>query len=134
MTCSARSRASRREQLQDDEADRRADPVERGEAGDDAGDEEGAGHDVAVVVVEQVGRREDVLGAGAAGEDEVVPVEVAAEGKDSAHDQLERDQEPGDDGNPGDAGRADCHVSFHRVGRVSSTVRGEWDAASLGDV
>ena len=43
------------EQLQNDEADGGDDPVERSEVGDDAGDEECGGHDVTVVVVEEVG-------------------------------------------------------------------------------
>ena len=43
------------------------------------GDQERARHDVAVVVVEQVRRRQQALRAGPAGQDQVVPVEVAAE-------------------------------------------------------
>ena len=42
-------------------------------------DQERAGHDVAVVVVEQIRRRQQALGAGPADQDQVVPVEVAAE-------------------------------------------------------
>ena len=44
----------RGDKLADDEADRRADPVQRGEAGDGTGEQECRGHDMAVVVVEQV--------------------------------------------------------------------------------
>ena len=46
---------------------------------DAARDQERAGHHVAVVVVEQVRRRQQALGAGPADQDQVVPVEVAAE-------------------------------------------------------
>ena len=62
----AQQSASEASKLQNDQADRRADPVERGEVGDAAGDEERGGHDVTVVVVEEVCRREEALGAGAA--------------------------------------------------------------------
>ncbi len=102
----------RGEQLQNDEADRRADPVERGEVGDDAGDEERGGHDVTVVVVEEVGRREEALGAGAADEDQVVPVEVALERQDRSDDQLDRDQDDGGQSNPVCAGQPDSIRPF----------------------
>ena len=104
------------EQLQDDEADGWADPVQRSEVGDGAGDEERCGHDVAVVVVEEVRRREEALRAGAADEDEVVPVEVALEGQDRADDELDRDQDDGGRSNPVGAGQPDCHTSFLLVG------------------
>ena len=74
------------------------------------------GHDVAVVVVEQVSRREEALGAGAADEDEVVPVEVALERQDRADDELDRDQDDGGQSNPVCAGQPDCHTSFLLVG------------------
>ena len=82
-------------QLQHDEAEGGADPVQRREVGDDARDEERCGHHVTVVVVEEIRRREEVLGAGAADEDEVVPVEVALERQDRADDELDRDQDDG---------------------------------------
>ena len=124
----------RGEQLQNDEADGGADPVERGEVGDDAGDEERRGHDVTVVVVEEVCRREDALGAGAADEDEVVPVEVALERQDRADDELDRDQGDGGQSNPVCAGQPDSHTSFLLVGGYPLTVRvGEFGRSELTD-
>jgi hypothetical protein len=55
---------------------------------------------VTVVIVEEIGRREEVLSAGAADEDEVVPVEVAAEREDRADHELDRDQDDGGRSNP----------------------------------
>ena len=104
------------QQLQDYEADGRADPVQWGEVGDRARDEEGSGHDVTVVIVEEIGRREEVLSAGAADKDEVVPVEVAAERQDCADHELDRDQDDGGRSNPVCAGQPDCHTSFLLVG------------------
>ena len=61
-------------------------------------------------------RREEALRAGAADEDEVVPVEVAPERQDRADDQLDRDQDDGGQSNPVHAGQPDCHTSFLLVG------------------
>ena len=66
ITCKRPQQRQRRDQLQHDEADRRADPVQRRQPGDAARDEERGGHDVAVVVVEEVGRRQQALRARAA--------------------------------------------------------------------
>ncbi len=55
---------------------------------------------MAVVVVEQIRRREQALGAGPAGQDEVVPVEVAAERQHRPDHQLHHDQHSGGAGDP----------------------------------
>ena len=95
---------------------RRADPVEWSKVGDDACDEKRCGHDVTVMIVEEVSRREEALGSGAADEDEVVPVEVALECQDRADGELDRDQGDGGRSNPVGAGQPDCHTSFLLVG------------------
>ena len=116
MTWSARKSASEASSCRTTRLIGRADPVQRSEVGDDARDEECGGHDVTVVVVEEVVRREEALGAGAADEDEVVPVEVALERQNRADHELDRDQDDGGRSNPVRAGQPDCHTSFLLVG------------------
>ena len=100
ITCSARSSASDASSCKHHQADRRPDPVQRREPGDAARDQERPGHDVAVVVVEQIVRRQQALGARPADQDQVVPVEVAAERQHRPDDQLHRDQRGGGAGDP----------------------------------
>ena len=53
-----------------------------------------------VVVVEQVGRRQQALGAGSPDEDQIVPVEVALKRQHRPKDQLQHDQRDGGEKNP----------------------------------
>ena len=123
MTWSARKSASDASSCRTTRLIGRADPVQRCEVGDHACDEERCGHDVTVVVVEEVCRREEVLGAGPADEDEVVPVEVALERQDRADDELDRDQDDGGQKQPSLCGSAGLPYVLSAGRRVSSTVR-----------
>jgi len=78
MTCSARSSASDANSCKHHQADRRPDPVQRREPGDATRHQERPWHDMPVVIVEQIRRRQQALRARPAGQDQVVPVEVAA--------------------------------------------------------
>ena len=55
---------------------------------------------MAVVVVEQISRRQEVLRARASDQDQVVPIEVATEGQRRPDGQLQHDQRGGGAGDP----------------------------------
>ena len=91
----------RRQRGQDHQAQRRAHPVQRGQPGDRARQQERCGHHVAVVVVEQVGRRQQGLRACPADQNQVVPVEIATERQHRPHGQMHRDEQQRDAGGTG---------------------------------
>ena len=115
----------RRQQLHHDQADRRREPFQRRQAGDSTRDEKCGRHDVTVVVVEQVARRQQVLSACPADQDQVVPVEVATEREHRPDDQLHRDQRGSGASDPVHLGsrlRFELPGSGHRYGEPMRTL------------